>query len=1454
MARPQDRIKQTTSSEIQPPERSCLLIAGMHRSGTSALARVLSLLGADLPRTLMEGSVANKASNASGHWESEAAARLNDLVLDSAGTDWRSPESVAASWYHSARYREMRERAVDLLQEEFGHSSLFVFKDPRVCKLMPFWLDALDRFGAAPRVVSILRSPLDVAASLHARNGFDLSISQLLWLRYVLDAETASRSTSRVFVTYNHLLENAGDVTARIGTSLDLVWPSTSLKTDGAIASFLSASHRHHARELDRTTGSERGLTPLLANVYAILTRWANEGEATGDRATLDRSREELDRALALLGEPVALALHQGSQLRRFKSHDKERDAQFKAIEEQVRISEEKTKAAEAQVVAARREAESRQAEALAGLEDVRRQINIVDAARAKAIEECQDARIAGARLEERLAATDAARTAALGSCERLEAKLEEADRNREALLAQVHTTQLDQVRSEAKITALQSELKLLAGVAHELEQARSKLHQLEREYARETRLANENARKFEARTSQLETLRVEHGCSIEARKAIGAKLEELRRENVTIGEKLAEQQRIAAERQGAIEHLRDDRARKVAERDERNRKLEIQVESLQGQLSIAQVGNMAYVAKASLAARMGRWLRLPGAQAALRRAKQLERLRGAELFSGSWYLAKYVDVRVGGLDPAEHYLDHGGAEGRSPGPDFDGRWYLEANPDVREAGINPLLHYLEHGRDEGRESRSLAVSKRLRMFADVPAGAGCATGESLRFDQRAAVSYSDAAAAHYQAPRETHGNLNQVVARNGLVAAPDAPASPAIEPSGGEDGRWSARGLSFSALSAFADLDRDIVGVTKAAEASDHAPVLVGDTKVARGTSRATTFNALAACRWSAWLGRMGPRSAAIEVAAPTDALADALRLSLCGGELTLADAWFANPAELHMRFRAMRGMGSPVLRSYQPDAAGRWLDCGEAAVAGAGETIVRLRLRARFAPLLLTLVDAAGDLVDSTLLAFPSLCRGGAHFGELAAMPGDAGMLVAAHELTLELLGKHLAATARNEPAALSRITIEIDGANGTEPALESDLIDWLIRDLGVTVMVSAATAEDPSGAAISAEVAALGSPLTPRPEGACLELPARAVPTLGALFAMRGDLVEGACRAIYMDAGTGHAVYGLECRRPAELIERLTPAQGESIPRLHGDFAVGNGAENGGSVDLAICWPAAAPVAAQAFFPSGAAGISDLPIASERTSHLSVVVDATSGQADISALLVSIDALRTGFEIETVIVCRAPGSPTILPAVPEGLAAVLRVVTISGQAGPQRLAKALQAGGAGERTGRALILDETVVLHDSRVANVLWNACEANGVGSASCPLVCEVAGAKGTMRIHQTAGWIVTTDPHGTSRFALIDLAGYALPQMMPVVAPDLRCAMVDTARLIDLGAACENDLSFGLSLGSAGLANLCIASVTATTSAPRSDQRAIKESSLSRGTLPSEALHIRSFRQ
>lgn len=90
------------------------------------------------------------------------------------------------------------------------------------------------------------------------------------------------------------------------------------------------------------------------------------------------------------------------------------------------------------------------------------------------------------------------------------------------------------------------------------------------------------------------------------------------------------------------------------------------------------------------------------------RRKADLALIRGSELFDADWYCERYPDVDPARIDPALHYLLHGGGEGRPSGPNFDATGYMILNPDLRALGVNPLVHYLRRGRGEGRPALTL--------------------------------------------------------------------------------------------------------------------------------------------------------------------------------------------------------------------------------------------------------------------------------------------------------------------------------------------------------------------------------------------------------------------------------------------------------------------------------------------------------------------------------------------------------------------------------------------------------------------------------------------------------------------------------------------------------------------------------------------------------------------------
>ena len=81
------------------PARKALVVLGMHRSGTSAVTRMLSLLGSDLPQHLMP---AVQNDNARGFWESQRLADLHDEMLAEAGSSGMTFLPMPEGWCESS--------------------------------------------------------------------------------------------------------------------------------------------------------------------------------------------------------------------------------------------------------------------------------------------------------------------------------------------------------------------------------------------------------------------------------------------------------------------------------------------------------------------------------------------------------------------------------------------------------------------------------------------------------------------------------------------------------------------------------------------------------------------------------------------------------------------------------------------------------------------------------------------------------------------------------------------------------------------------------------------------------------------------------------------------------------------------------------------------------------------------------------------------------------------------------------------------------------------------------------------------------------------------------------------------------------------------------------------------------------------------------------------------------
>lgn len=287
-------------------KRVAILIVGTHRSGAALLARVLELLGCDLPKA--------DATGESGHRKAAHVIALNDRLLASAGTVWDDWTALDTKWSDSCSANEFHALAQAMLQVEFATSKLFVLEDSRTCRLLPFWTGALEAFGAEPRVVSMLHDPLD--ASLEARDEIDSLASHLLWLRHALDAEAASRGFKCAWLRYETLLADPQAAMNALGNALDLSWPKRADRDVWIKIEGLLYHERRHRRSDDSRMLENPTLSHWLGSSFEILERWSRDEGHPEDIGALDRIRSAFDavvpmfhRALAARGEQVE-ALH----------------------------------------------------------------------------------------------------------------------------------------------------------------------------------------------------------------------------------------------------------------------------------------------------------------------------------------------------------------------------------------------------------------------------------------------------------------------------------------------------------------------------------------------------------------------------------------------------------------------------------------------------------------------------------------------------------------------------------------------------------------------------------------------------------------------------------------------------------------------------------------------------------------------------------------------------------------------------------------------------------------------------------------------------------------------------------------------------------------------------------------------------------------------------------------
>lgn len=329
--------------------RKCLLVLGMHRSGTSALSGLLAALGAQRPKRELPPQADNKL----GFFEPSEIVAIHDRFLSALGTDWKDWRTLPDNWRCTPCFRDALHDLEAAVRLDFEGDGTFLVKDPRICRFVDLWVALAERIQADLVAIHIFRTPIEVASSLRVRDGLDEAQTRLLWLRHVLEAEAATRHLPRAFVSFAGLLAGSAEEIARAGKFIDLGIEADA-PARAAVERFVDPGMKRQF--LDPSDGQDV-LGRWIKSSYSMLERL---NKAPDDRAaskTLDRLRSEFDRGCEAFG-PLVSALSDKSngleqEVRRLRIAEDERDVLMRSLRA-VTWASDRIPALEAELEAAR--------------------------------------------------------------------------------------------------------------------------------------------------------------------------------------------------------------------------------------------------------------------------------------------------------------------------------------------------------------------------------------------------------------------------------------------------------------------------------------------------------------------------------------------------------------------------------------------------------------------------------------------------------------------------------------------------------------------------------------------------------------------------------------------------------------------------------------------------------------------------------------------------------------------------------------------------------------------------------------------------------------------------------------------------------------------------------------------------------------------------------------------
>jgi len=229
---------------------AAICVLGMHRSGTSAVTRAVSLLGVHLGDDAK--MMPPNAENPGGYWELLEINSLHKRLMAGIGRDWDTANPLPERWLHSLAARPFSDELAGIVAANFGGQLLWAWKEPRTCLLLPLWREVLEQSKVRLQCLFVVRSPVDVAGSLMRRDAIPFGKGLGIWFHYNIVALRDAADLPTVFLSYERLLAAWEPELRRCAAGLGLEWPKDDAGLRKAMDSFIDPNLRHNRSTAER--------------------------------------------------------------------------------------------------------------------------------------------------------------------------------------------------------------------------------------------------------------------------------------------------------------------------------------------------------------------------------------------------------------------------------------------------------------------------------------------------------------------------------------------------------------------------------------------------------------------------------------------------------------------------------------------------------------------------------------------------------------------------------------------------------------------------------------------------------------------------------------------------------------------------------------------------------------------------------------------------------------------------------------------------------------------------------------------------------------------------------------------------------------------------------------------------------------------------------------------------